>query len=131
MIMIGTFEEELTLLKKTYEFGLYEYSNQSEKFTTCTIKHFKDVKEKERYGVYIVRQRDNQEVLYVGKGGTVNSQGQFKGQDVPRRIKNVKAGDIPSNKWFSNLLQEKGALIIEYIFLPISKSPAFVETMLL
>ena len=131
MIIVRSFEDEVAYLKKVYEWDYYEYSNRSEKFRACTTKHFRVVKEKERYGVYIVRQRDTREVLYIGKGGTVDSQGQFKGQDVPGRLKNVKGSNVKADKWFLDLLQKKGPLIIEYIFLPISRSPAFVETILL
>jgi len=131
MITVGPFEDEIASLKKTCGHGSYEYSNPSESFRTCTTLHFRRVKRQERYGVYVVRQRDTQEVLYIGKGGTINLQGQFKGQDVPRRLKNVKGGDIFADKWFGDLLQEKGPLIIEYIFLPKSKSPAFVEAALI
>lgn len=131
MTAIGSFEDEVTYLKKTYEWGSYEYSNRSEKFRSCTTKHFRGVREKERYGVYVVRQRDTREVLYIGKGGTLDSQGQFKGQNVPGRLKNVKSINVKADEWFLNLLQKKGPLTIEYIFLPISRSPAFVEAILL
>lgn len=131
MITVGLFEDEIALLKKTCEHGFYEYSNSSESFRTCTTSHFRRVKQKERHGIYVVCQRDTQEVLYIGKSGTIDSQGQFKGQDIPKRLKNVKEGHASANKWFRDLLQERGALVIEYIFLPTSKSPAFVEAALL
>ena len=131
MITVGPFEDEIALLKKTCEYGSYEYINPSDSFRACTTSHFRGVRRQEKYGVYVVRQRDTQEVLYVGKGGTIDSQGQFKGQDIPGRLKNVKEGDISADKWFRDLLQEKGPLVIEYVFLSTSKSPAFVEAALL
>ncbi len=131
MINVGPFEDEIGLLKKTYEHDFYEYENPSDSFKACTNSHFNKIKQKERYGVYIVRHRDTQEVLYVGKGGTIDSQGKFKRQNILKRLRNVKEGNISADKWFRNLLQEKGPLIIEYIFLSTSKSPALIEVVLL
>jgi len=83
MIAVGPFEDEIASLKKTCEHGSYEYGNPPESFRTCTTLHFRSVKRQERYGVYVVRQRETREVLYIGKSGTIDSQGQFKGQDIP------------------------------------------------
>lgn len=107
------------------------YSNLSKKFTDLTTSHFHKVRQREKYGIYIVRQRDTREVLYIGKSGTIDSRGQFRGQDIPKRLKNVKGNDIPANKWFQDLSQEKGPFVIEYIFLPPSMSPALIEAVLL
>ena len=125
------FEDEIASLEKTCKHGAYEYSNPSESFRTCTTSHFKGATWQKRYGVYIVRQRDTQEILYIGKSGTIDSEGRFKGQDIPKRLKNVKEGNVSSDKWFQDLLQEKGPLVIEYILLSTSRSPAFVEAALL
>ena len=135
MIAVSSFEDELTLLKKDFKHDNYEYRDPSTSFSDGIDSHFKDrypnIRKEKKYGVYLVRQRDSKEVLYVGKGGTVDSQGHFKGQDILRRLKNVKTRDVYADDWFRSLLQEKGHLVIEYIFLPISKSPAFVEAALL
>jgi len=131
MITIDPFEDEIGLLKKTHKYGSYEYSNLSKSFRTCTTSHFGRVTQQEKYGVYVVRQRDTQKVLYIGKSGTIDSQGRFKGQDIPGRLKNVKEGNVPAEKWFQDLLKKKGPLVIEYFFLSTSKSPALVEAALL
>lgn len=128
---IGLVEEEITLLKNTYEHGSYEYNNPLENFTKVTNSHFKNVNRKGKYGIYIIRKRDIRDILYIGKSGTIDNQGRFKSQTLPGRLKNVKKNDVTSNKWFKDLFQEKGPLSIEYIFLPLSKSPAFVESLLL
>lgn len=130
MINVDAFEDEIDLLQNIYEHGYYEYRNSSESFTTCTKSHFNRVVRQDRYGVYIVRQRNTQEVLYIGKSGTIDSHGKFKKQDIPGRLTNIRGTDNP-NVQFRNLLQEKGPLKIEYIFLPTSKSPSFVEKSLL
>lgn len=130
-ITVGSFEDEIALLRKTCEHGFYEYISPLDSFRTCTTWHFRGVRRQEKYGVYIVRQKDTQEVLYIGKGGTIDSQEQFKDQDIPERLKNVKVDSVSANEWFRNLIQEKGPLAIEYIFLSSSLSPAFVEASLL
>jgi len=130
MINVGAFEDEIDLLKNSYKNDYYEYKNLSERFTTCTRTHFDRVVRQERYGVYIVRQLDTQEVLYIGKSGTIDSYGKFKKQDILGRLTNTRRKDN-SNIWFRNLLQKKGPLKIEYIFLPTLKSPSFVEKALL
>lgn len=128
---IGSFEEEIAELKRICDHGSFEYNSSSLNFTTVVTSHFHSINQQKMYGVYVVRQRDTQEVLYIGKSGTIDSKGQFKGQDIPGRLKNVKGRDVSANKWFRDLFQERGPLVIEYIFLSTSKSPAFVEATLI
>ena len=119
-------------MKKEFEHSSYEYSNPTESFKSCTKQHFNAIKQHERYGVYIVRQRDTKEILYIGKSGTIDSNGAFKGQDIPKRLINVKEKEnIDADVWFGNLAKQKGAIIIEYIFLSKSKCPSLVETALI
>ena len=94
MVDVGSFEDEVTWLKKNYEHGSYEYTDPSQSFNTCTSSHFESVEQRERYGVYVVRQKDTKEVLYVGKGGTIYPDGSFSVQDVPGRLRNKKNGNI-------------------------------------
>jgi len=132
MITGEPFEDELSKLKEKHEDGFFEYNGPPTIFTTKVTEHFRDMSwKKERYGIYIVRQKNTQEILYIGKGGTIDSEGRFKGQDIPGRLKNVKDSNRRANDWFCDLFKEKGALRVEYIFLPISESPAFVEAALL
>jgi hypothetical protein len=124
------FEDEVASLKNAFEHGCYKYANPSETFRVCTTSHFHTLRQSERYGVYIVRQLNTRKVLYIGKGGTINTKGKFKGQDIPGRLKNRQDG-VSRNKWFGKLLEDNGPLTIEYIFLSKSKSPAFIEAVLL
>ncbi|MEM3550892.1 MAG: hypothetical protein QXV01_07375 [Candidatus Bathyarchaeia archaeon] len=130
-MIIKSFKDEWESLKKIYENGSFEYNDTSHTFSSCVDLHFRSVKRQQKYGVYLVRQRDTGEILYIGKSGTINSKGQFLGQDIPDRLKNVKDGRIPANQWFKDLCVEKGPLVIEYIFLPVSNSPALIEAILL
>ncbi len=131
MIIIKSFEDEKESAKKTYEYGSFEYSETLHTFSSCVDTHFRRAIRQQKYGVYIVRQRDTGEVLYIGKSGTVDSKGRFLGQDIPGRLKNVKDSHIPANQWFEDLCKEKGPLVIEYVLLPVSNSPALVEAILL
>jgi hypothetical protein len=131
MIAIRTIEEELSELKKTNGHGSFLYASPSETFSSICKNHLRHIKRIDKHGVYITRQKSTNQILYVGKGGTINDQGTFKRQDIPGRLTNRK-GKISSNEWFKTLLSEKGVLVIEYLFLnktPIS--PAVVEAVLL
>jgi hypothetical protein len=131
MIAIRTIEEELSDLKKANEHASFVYASSSETFSSICNNHFRHIKRIDKHGVYIIRQKSTNQVLYIGKGGTINDQGVFEKQDIPGRLTNSK-GRISSNEWFKTLLSEKGVLVIEYLFLNKSPiSPAVVETMLL
>jgi hypothetical protein len=130
MYTIQDFEEELRALKKEYVHGHFTYANLNVPISRLINDHFgKQVGD--IYGIYIIRQETTGEVLYIGKSGTLVNWGEFKGQDLPKRLKNTK-GELSSNAWFRNLLEERGTLIVEYLI--ISKqpySPTFVESLLL
>jgi hypothetical protein len=129
-MIIPKFEELIADLRTNYEFGSFEYCDLSKKFRECVNQHFENIK-KERYGIYIIRQRETKNILYIGKGGTIDSQGRFKPQDIPKRLTNVKENNSPADNWFLELFKQKGPLLIEYVFLPISRSPALIEAALL
>ena len=132
MIAIGTFEDELYNIKKVCEHGSFEYSNPNFPFRSTVTSHFKNVQRKDKHGIYIIRQKSTGDVLYIGKGGTLDQDGNFKSQDIPGRLKNLKNSDTSANEWFKSLFEEKGPLVIEYIFLPTKPiSPTFIESLLL
>ncbi len=82
------------------------------------------------YGVYIVRARKDGEILYIGKAGTLTQKGDFKGQDLVRRLTNIR-GKVRANMWFSDLCRKFGPIEIEYFILSKREAPALVEAMLL
>jgi hypothetical protein len=131
MIRIGRFEEEWESLKKDCESGSFIYSEPSASASKIVRSHFRNIRQQEKHGVYVVRQQASREVLYIGKSGTIEQNGSFKGQDIPGRLTNLK-GNITANQWFKTLVREKGPLTIEYVFLTsVPKSPALVEAVLL
>lgn len=120
----------LDSLKKDFASGSFIYADHAMKFGRAVRSHFGNV-DKRVYGVHIVRQRNTEEVLYIGKGGTVDGQGQFKGQDVPGRLGNVKESRIRATEWFRQFLQERGTLVVEYLVVEPPFAPAYIEATLL
>jgi hypothetical protein len=128
---IGRFEEEWESLTKRYKHGSFTYDGSSSA-RRIIDSEFRKVQRQSKYGVYVICQGDTREVLYVGKGGTIDGGGNFKKQDIPERLKNTKGDNISADNWFSSLAKEKGPLIIEYVFLDSKpESPALVESCLL
>ena len=131
MISILTFEEELSRAKELFEHGWYEYLDLSITFKEHTTNHFRYVSRKEKYGVYVIRRQVTKDLIFIGKSGTISQDGMFRSQDIPKRLKNIRTKQTPSNKWFAELLMKYGPLSIEYVFLPTTQSPALIEALLL
>jgi len=75
------------------------------------------------YGVYIIRQRDTNIIIYIGKAGELNEAGQFKNQDLPRRLRNTRDGDINANRWFKAIVDEYGPITLQYIITSVTELP--------
>jgi hypothetical protein len=129
--MCGSIDKKLEELNKSNYRGFFEYISSTSSFSSISSSHFKNLAIKRKYGIYVVRLQSNREVLYVGKSGSLDKQGRYKDQDIPSRLNNTK-GKMSANEWFARIVNEKGPLIIEYIFLePSPESPALVEAILL
>jgi len=144
MFCLGKFEDVFKCLKaeKGNYYGYYEYptpnSSLFSKCTTehfkCTTEHFKKIgKDVKYYGIYVVRKRGCNNVLYIGRSGTLDNNGNFKGQDIPKRLKAMRKSGMKANEYFEKLYEREGNLLIEYIVLPKNgrPSPALVEAILL
>jgi hypothetical protein len=116
--------------KSQFEHGAFSYSDPDLKFRSIVGAHFAKAKGK-IYGVYVVSQSDNREIVYIGKGGTIDGHGQFRGQDVPGRLRNIRGKDERADQWFLDLLCECGPLTIEYLVVEAPISPAYIEVALL
>jgi hypothetical protein len=128
---IQKFENQLDLLKKNHDHGSFVMADLNVPSNTVITDHFRQFKG-HQYGVYIVRQKITQHILYIGKAGTINQKGVFGKQDIPKRLKNVKGNNKPSNIWFLEMMEAYGRLIVEYILLnETPHSPALVEGILL
>lgn len=126
------FDDELKELKTQCEHDSFVYDSSTRSFSQVCREHFWQNGWEEKCGIYIVRQQSTNRVLYIGKSGTITSSGVFKGQNLLRRLKNVRGNDISADNWFGSLLQEMGSLKVECLFLtekPIS--PILAESILL
>ncbi|MBI1815912.1 MAG: hypothetical protein HYR72_13110 [Deltaproteobacteria bacterium] len=131
------FEEEWQRLREIGVHGYFEYAHASERWSKAVDGHFATVRVPDKYGVYLVRRVEDSEIIYVGRGGSIDSNGRFKEQAIPGRLKaprrdRIRRCDIPANRWFLDLRAAEGALRIEYIILgKVPKSPALAEALLL
>lgn len=118
-------------LKNQCVHGEFEYLPQDLSFRKTVREHFSNITLDDLHGVYVVRRMNNNEILYIGKAGTVNVKGQFRSQDLPSRLTN-RRGSESSEIWFKRMVEEEGAIMVEYVILSVSPhSPAFVEATLL
>ncbi len=62
-----------------------------------------------KYGVYIIYSvKDNQEeIIYIGKAGTITTNGKFKRQGIRNRLKAVATNNMPRSKYFQQEVIEK------------------------
>lgn len=124
------FFELLQRLRKRYESHEFEYSEPQLRFSSVVREHFRRAKVKNPYGAYLVRVCEDGEILYIGRSGTITQNGEFKGQDLPGRLTNIR-GEVRANVWFPELCRKYGAIEIEYFLLDKDESPGFVEAALL
>ncbi len=126
------FDNQWNGLVAAHEHGSFDYAASSDQFVKAVSAHFRSVTRRPRFGVYVVRQKTSNDVLYVGKSGSIDRRGQFKSQDIPARLKNVKPNGAPANAWFGSLVEEKGPLSVHYVLLERTPvSPALAEAILL
>lgn len=132
LTLLKDFQDSWSWLCQSRPHGGFTYSGDPESFGSLVNKHFAKYAQDRIFGVYVIRSTRTSEVLYVGKAGAVMFSGEFKSQDIPRRLKNVKENDMPAEEWFSSLLAEKGNLTIEYLALDTKPiSPSLAERLLL
>jgi len=102
----------LSLPRQKYPSDSFQYADNSLGFREIVNRHFRG-KASGAHGVYIVRVISTDEVIYIGKSGTLNQVGVFRGQNLKGRLTN-RRGKISSSEWFENLLRKYGPLEIEY-----------------
>ena len=129
-IIIKKFENEFSSLKKTQYNSCFDYNSNNILFSSVAKSHFNKENITDRYGIYVIRKKTTKEVLYIGKSGTITNNGKYKGQDILGRLTNIR-GKTPSNIWFSYLIDKYGAISVDYCYLPVSKSPTLMESLLL
>lgn len=133
-VEVGLFEEEVKLLSNNVDdeqHGYFDY-NGKKSFKKVTKEHFGSVQGLRKYGVYIVRYQESNEVIYIGKGGSIDQHGNFGKQDLPKRLINTRTRNKSADDTFLEYYNDGGPLRIEYFILPDKKlCPGMMEAFLL
>lgn len=127
MLSTESLDDLLRLLRARHEHRSFEYTDTAGSFRKAVREHFSG---RSLYGVYVVYRQTPDDILYVGKAGTLDGSGRFKDQDLPGRLANVR-GKVPAEEWFRDLVNQHGPIKIKYFVLDQRCSPALVEAALL
>lgn len=84
---MSTFSESWSQLASSGVSGSFDYLSPESSFRGAVDGHFGSIDHEARFGVYVVRRIADNEVLYVGKGGTIEPDGTFKSQNIQGRLK--------------------------------------------
>lgn len=103
MPVFKNIKNQIAYWKNQFHHGSFAYADSNSNFPEVVAQHFGNASRKV-YGAYLIRQRNSEVILYIGKGGTACGDGQFKGQDVPGRLRNVRGDDVGADHWFRELL---------------------------
>lgn len=130
MLKFDGTESLLTQMKSFFPHNSFAYEDPNISFRKIVTHHFGD-KPKGLYGVYLIRQKVNREILYIGKGGTVCGDGNLKRQDIPMRLRNVRGNDLKTDHWVREMHDKRGSLIVEYFIIDAPIAPSYIEAALL
>ena len=81
-------------------------------------------------GVYvIVNPEKDDEILYIGKGGTIKNNGSFGNQKVQGRILATRVNNLPAHNWYTEIMDKYkiDALGFYILYTPKNISPALLE----
>lgn len=92
----------------------------------------------DKSGVYIISaiQSTKKKIIYVGKAGSMNTDGTMKSQGIRGRLKNVGTDNISRNIIFQQVIQENNYDMLEILWIITFDEfhkdlPAYIETKLL
>jgi len=99
----STIQELIAYYFNRNEHGVF-YLNKGEKIEKVLAENHVP----NQYGVYIIYSvRGNQEdIVYIGKAGTMTNDGTFKSQGIKNRLKAVGANNISRGIYFQNIIEE-------------------------
>jgi hypothetical protein len=82
------------------------------------------------YGVYVISDANNQNVLYKGKGGTICKDGLFGNQNLNGRLKNARGGFTNSFEYFRDIMNRNSlqSLIFTVFYSNANNPPAYIES---
>src|SRR5262249_13298766 len=109
------FEATWESIRQLGRCGALEFDDPSTRFSASVTRHFTGSGTTSCHGVYVIRGRSNQ-VVYVGKAGTIRNDGSFKRQALPGRFKATR-GNEAGDQWFERVLTSAGPLRVEYVCL--------------
>lgn len=126
------FEDEWNQIMQTGHYGSFTFNGSVADWRSAVASHFKTTTfAGPCYGVYLVRQKTTNNIIYVGKAGTVRQDGTFKDQDLKKRLVNREKGKS-RKEIFGMRVTNHGELLIEYV---VFKSnlliPGYIEARLL
>lgn len=103
---------------------------KSFKIETYKLEKKQNIKDKDllqKYGVYIISD-PNDEVVYIGKAGTIKQAGTYKKQNISKRLKNIRDKQ-DANDYFKDYMEDKelDSLTFTCIVTVPTKLPGFVE----
>lgn len=83
------------------------------------------------YGIYAICDSDSQQVLYIGKAGTIQNNGTFKNQNLNGRLKAPRGKYNSSYLYFQNVMNDNSydSLILVAIYSNPNTPPAYLESM--
>jgi hypothetical protein len=86
-----------------------------------------------KYGVYALCDSNEMKVLYIGKGGTVNKNRNFKNQTLNGRLKAPRGTFNNSYEYFKHIMNENDfkRLIFVVAYSDINNPPAYIEAICL
>ena len=91
-----------------------------------------------QYGVYIIYSinGNQKDIVYIGKAGTMMTDGTFKKQGIRNRLKAVGTDNIPRSVYFQNIIEEFGFDKLKFVwivtFYELEKEiPAYTEARLI
>ena len=119
------------LLRNKY--GIF-YLDKEEKIEKVLIEN--DVPN--QYGVYIIysAKAGQEDLIYIGKSGTMMTDGEFKSQGIKNRLKAVTTNNVSRGKYFQQVMQEYGFDKLKFIWIVTfddtrKELPAYIETKLI
>lgn len=82
------------------------------------------------YGIYAICDSDEQRVLYIGKGGTIQNDGTFKNQNLNGRLKAPRGNYNNSYLYFQDIMNQNNfdSLIFLVIYSGVNNPPAYIES---
>ena len=83
-----------------------------------------------KYGIYAISDANNHNILYIGKGGTINNNGSYGNQNLNGRLKNAR-GQFPNSfEYFRDVMNQNNlhTLIFTVLYSNANNPPAYIES---